>query len=121
MVGGDSYDGDNDGDGKDRENCWDEDLDGLIFVYIKHGFIQEFYQFYLFFYQRVPKGWQVSQCLMMKNDSNDGDDDGGEENLHQLPMTTGPVFCLLLGVSSGCARPITGQVTSVTWPVIGWA
>ena len=36
------------------------------------------------------------------------------------PMT-GAVFCLLLGVSSGCARPITGQVTSVTWPVIGWA
>ena len=33
----------------------------------------------------------------------------------------GPVFCLLLGVSSGCARPIKGQVTSVTWPVIGWA
>ena len=33
----------------------------------------------------------------------------------------GPVFCLLLGVSSGCAWPITGQVTSVTWPVIGWA
>ena len=33
---------------------------------------------------------------------------------------TGPVFCLLLGVSSGCAWPITGQVTSVTWPVIGW-
>ena len=33
----------------------------------------------------------------------------------------GPVFCLLLGVSSGCARPITGQVTSITWPVIGWA
>ena len=25
---------------------------------------------------------------------------------------TGPVFCLLLGVSSGCARPITGQATS---------
>ena len=35
--------------------------------------------------------------------------------------SSGPVFCLLLGVSSGCARPITGQVTSVTWPVIGWA
>ena len=34
---------------------------------------------------------------------------------------SGPVFCLLLGVSSGCALPITGQVTSVTWPVIGWA
>ena len=33
----------------------------------------------------------------------------------------GPIFCLLLGVSSGCVRPITGQVTSVTWPVIGWA
>ena len=33
----------------------------------------------------------------------------------------GLIFCLLLGVSSGCARQITGQVTSVTWPVIGWA
>ena len=33
----------------------------------------------------------------------------------------GPVCSPLLGVSSGCARPITGQVTSVTWPVIGWA
>ena len=32
-----------------------------------------------------------------------------------------PVFCLLLGVSSGSARPITGQVASVTWLVIGWA
>ena len=32
-----------------------------------------------------------------------------------------PVFCLLLGVSSGCAWPITGQVTSVSWPVIGRA
>ena len=31
-------------------------------------------------------------------------------------------FCLLLGVSTGCAWPITGRVfTSVTWPVIGWA
>ena len=30
-------------------------------------------------------------------------------------------FCLLLGVSSGCAWPIAGQdqVTSVAWPVIG--
>ena len=34
---------------------------------------------------------------------------------------TGPVFCLLLGVSSDCAQPITGQVTKVTCPVIGWA
>ena len=25
----------------------------------------------------------------------------------------------LLGVSSGCAQPITGQVTLATWPVIG--
>ena len=31
----------------------------------------------------------------------------------------GSFFCLLLGVSSGCARPITGQVTEVTCPVIG--
>ena len=36
-------------------------------------------------------------------------------------LFAGPVFCLLLGVSPGCDRPITGQVTSVTWPVIGWA
>ena len=33
---------------------------------------------------------------------------------------SGPIFCLLLGVSLGGARLITGQVTSVTWPVIGW-
>ena len=33
----------------------------------------------------------------------------------------GPVFCLLLGVSSDYAQPITGQVTSVTCPVIGRA
>ena len=38
--------------------------------------------------------------------------------LHVMP---GPIFCLLLGISSGCARPITGQVTSINWPVIGWA
>ena len=36
-------------------------------------------------------------------------------------MRPGPVFCLLLGVSPGCARPITGQVISITWPVICWA
>ena len=36
-------------------------------------------------------------------------------------LTTGPVFCLLIGVSSGFAQPITGQVTEVTWPVIGRA
>ena len=33
----------------------------------------------------------------------------------------GPVFCLLLGVSSDYAQPITGQVTEVTCPVIGQA
>ena len=27
---------------------------------------------------------------------------------------SGPVFCLLLRISSGCARPITGQVTELT-------
>ena len=32
-----------------------------------------------------------------------------------------PVFCLLFGVSSDCAQPITGQVTEVTCPVIGCA
>ena len=38
-----------------------------------------------------------------------------------VSISSGPVFCLLLGVTSGYAQPITGQVTSVTWPVIGWA
>ena len=38
----------------------------------------------------------------------------------------GPVFCLLLGVNSDCARPITGQITSVIiqsifWPVWLWS
>ena len=32
---------------------------------------------------------------------------------------TGSVVCLLLGVGSDCAQPITGQVTEVTSPVIG--
>ena len=35
--------------------------------------------------------------------------------------TSGPVFCLLLGVSSDYAQPITVQVTEVTCPVIGRA
>ena len=35
--------------------------------------------------------------------------------------STGPVFGLLLGLSSRSARPITGQVISVTWPMISWA
>ena len=34
---------------------------------------------------------------------------------------SGPLFCLLLGVSSDYAHPITGQVTEVTCPVIGRA
>ena len=38
-----------------------------------------------------------------------------------IVSTSGPVFCLLLGVSSDYAQPITGQVTEVTCPVIGWA
>ena len=33
----------------------------------------------------------------------------------------GPVFCLLLGVSSDYAQPITDQITEVTCPVIGQA
>ena len=36
-------------------------------------------------------------------------------------VTQGPVFCHLIGVSSGYAQPITGQVTEVTCPVIGRA
>ena len=37
-----------------------------------------------------------------------------------LTQTPEPIFCILLKVNSGCAQPITGQVISVTWPVIGW-
>ena len=40
----------------------------------------------------------------------------------KLPKNSpGPVFCLLLRVSSGYVQPITGQVTEVTCPVIGRA
>ena len=35
--------------------------------------------------------------------------------------TPGPIFCLLFGVISDYAQPITGQVTEVTSPVIGQA
>ena len=35
--------------------------------------------------------------------------------------SSGPIFCLLLGVSSDCAQPITGHVTEEIWPVIGQA
>ena len=38
-----------------------------------------------------------------------------------LKIRSGPIFCLLLGVSSDYAQPITGQVTKVTCPVIGRA
>ena len=38
-----------------------------------------------------------------------------------LANAPGPGFCLLLGVSSDYAQPITGQVTEVTCPVIGRA
>ena len=37
------------------------------------------------------------------------------------PCISGPVFCLLLGISSDYAQPITGQVTEVNCPVIGQA
>ena len=33
---------------------------------------------------------------------------------------TGPIFCPLLAISSGCAETIKRQVTPVTGPVIGW-
>ena len=39
-----------------------------------------------------------------------------------LSWWPGPVSCLLLGVSSGYAQPITRQVTSVTWlPTLTWS
>ena len=42
---------------------------------------------------------------------------GNDQNQRQ----SGSVFCLLLGVSSDYAQPITGQVTEVTCPMIGQA
>ena len=44
-----------------------------------------------------------------------------KKNISSVAISTGPVFCILLGVSSDCAQPITGQVTEVTCPVIGRA
>ena len=41
--------------------------------------------------------------------------------MQMIMIRSGPVFCLLLGVSSNYAQPITGQVTEVTCPVIGRA
>ena len=38
--------------------------------------------------------------------------------LNTVLCNTGPIFCLLLGVSSDYSQPITGQVTEVTCPVI---
>ena len=52
--------------------------------------------------------WSIHMCVNIR------------QNITKIHWP-GPVFCLLLRVSSGCARPFTGQVTSVTWPVIGWA
>ena len=43
------------------------------------------------------------------------------KSIHSWWERSGPVFCLLLGVSSDYAQPITGQVTEVTCPVIGRA
>ena len=40
---------------------------------------------------------------------------------YHIYWASGPVFRLLLGVSSDYAQPITGQVTEVTCPVIGRA
>ena len=36
-------------------------------------------------------------------------------------IASGSISCLLLGISSGYAQPITGQVPEVTSPLIGWA
>ena len=45
----------------------------------------------------------------------------GHHYLCHPPMTVpGPVFSFLLGVSPDYAQAITGQVTEVTCPVIGW-
>ena len=38
---------------------------------------------------------------------------GGDKDLAKAKVASGPILCLLLGVSSSCARLITGQVTLV--------
>ena len=38
-----------------------------------------------------------------------------------MQHSSGPIFCLVLGVSSDYAQPISGQVTEGTCPVIGRA
>ena len=44
-----------------------------------------------------------------------------QNQVTNLGDCSGPVFCLLLGVSSDYAQQITGQVAEVTCPVIGRA
>ena len=43
------------------------------------------------------------------------------DTLKPTLQPSGPIFCLLLGVSSDYAQPNTGQVTEVTCPAIGRA
>ena len=46
----------------------------------------------------------------------------GDGHWYKLYMSLLLLYmCLLLRVSSDYAQPITGQVTEVTCPVIGWA
>ena len=46
---------------------------------------------------------------------------GKPRRTETLMFLTGVLFLILLGVSSGYAQPITGQLTEVTCPVIGGA
>ena len=58
----------------------------------------------------VKEREDISRCLYLRITS--------EDHKSSRPR---PIFCLLLRISPICAQPITWQVTSVAWPVIGWA
>ena len=68
----------------------------------------------VFVFYRIDNDGSALFCLR-----HEGDDTWA--SYRNKLLTTGPVFCLLLGVSSDYAQAITGQVTEVTCPVIGRA
>ena len=77
---------------------------------------------WMFLFARDSNELQRLDLEMGHQDSSSNNDhqDYAPNSEYAKGDTLGPVFCLLLGVSSDYAQPITGQVTEVTCPVIGW-
>ena len=86
----------------------------------KTGLVLEWRQkhFLLVTYSQIWLHFSIRACSSLAHDTT---------NFRRAPRAfgwshwSGPVFCLLLGVSSDYTQPITGQVTDVTCPVIGRA